>query len=189
MHNYVSRFKCVTTRFRGWYSEENNANLCSMKSRPLSLHTATLSGSVYTVMKTILWPRNEESSLELLHPLLELKPFPSSVGSPLQMARDFLRTCVVNNNHVKMSPSNKVFGLITVDQLGLDLKVTMDGDLGESNAVISPSTWVFFLCPVYRYENTFTFQQRASVAAKRNYRSLLLQYIGWWNVRVEELLV
>ena len=77
-----------------------------------------------------------------------------------------------------MPSSSKLFGLITVDQTGLELKFTMDGDLGDSSAVVSPSTWVFFLCPLYRYENTFAFQQRASVAAKRNYRSLLLQYIG-----------
>jgi len=103
---------------------------------------------------------------------------PSSISSPFQMARDFLRTCVVNTP-VKMSSSSKVFGLITLEQSGLELKVTIEGDLGESSAVISPSSWVFFLCPVYRYENTFTLQQRASVAAKPNYSSLLLQYIRW----------
>jgi hypothetical protein len=87
-----------------------------------------------------------------------------------------------------MSSSSKLFGLITLDQTGLEMKFTIDGDF-EDSSVISSSTWAFFLCPLYRYENTFTFQQRASVAAKRNYRSLLLQYIGSWNVRVEELLV
>jgi len=78
------------------------------------------------------------------------------------MAKDFLRTCVVNNTHVIMSSSSKVFGLITLDQTGLELKFKIDGDL-EDSSVFSPSTWIFFLCPLYRYENTFTFQQRASV--------------------------
>jgi hypothetical protein len=59
------------------------------------------------------------------------------------MAKDFLRTCVVNDTHVIMSSSSKRFGLITLDQTGLELKFTMDGDL-EDSSVISPSTWVFF---------------------------------------------
>jgi hypothetical protein len=62
------------------------------------------------------------------------------------MARDFLRTCVVNNTHVMISSNSKLFGLIAVDQTRLEVKFTMDGDLGDSSDVIFPSTWVFFLC-------------------------------------------
>lgn len=45
-----------------------------------------------------------------------------------------------------MSSSSKLFELITVDQTGLEAKFTMDGNLEVSSTVISPSTWVFFLC-------------------------------------------
>jgi hypothetical protein len=53
------------------------------------------------------------------------------------MARNALHTCVVNNTNMIISSSSRLFAFITTDQVGLELKFTME-EIWKAQVTSSP---------------------------------------------------